>query len=134
MTQTMSALLASGIPLLEAVELTRDNTDNAMMKLSLEQTRLELLTGVNLSDALGRQPVFPPMVVEVVRVGESAGNLSDQLQVISTVLQQDFDASMNRMVGMLEPVMILLVGAVVGIIGVTVITTVYSILPEIGAE
>ncbi len=133
-TQTLAALLSSGIPLLEAVELTRDNTDNAVLKQALEQVRLELLTGSSFSDALSRSPFFPPMLIEVVRVGESAGNLAEQLQVISTVIQQEFDANISRMVGMIEPAMIILVGAVVGIIGVTVITTVYSILPSIGTD
>ena len=96
-TQTIASLLTSGIPLLEAIQLTRDNTDNAVLQRSLERTRLELLAGTNFSDALGQEPVFPSMLVEVVRVGETAGNLPDQLRVISDVLQQDFDASMSRM-------------------------------------
>ena len=133
-TQTLASLLASGIPLLEAVELTMDSTDNAVLKQALDRARLELLAGNNFSDALRLNPIFPPMVVEVVRVGETAGNLTDQLDVISRVLQQDFDASVSRLVGIIEPAMILGVGAVVAIIGVTVITTVYSILPSIGSD
>ena len=133
-TQTLASLLSSGIPLLEAVELTRDNTDNEVMKGSLERIRLELLAGTNFSDGLASEAVFPPMLVEIVRVGESAGNMSDQLQVISQVLQEEFESSMSRMIGLIEPLMIVVVGAVVGIIGVTVITTVYSILPSVGTD
>ena len=74
--------------------------------------------------------MFPPILVEMSRVGENAGNLADQLEVLSKVIQQDFDASISRLVGMLEPAMILVVGGV-AVIGITVITTVYSVLPEI---
>ena len=113
------------------MELTRDNTENAVLNQALERTRLDLLSGSSLSDSMGQDSVFPPMLVEVIRVGESAGNLGDQLDVMSRVLQQEFDQAINRMVGFIEPAMILLVGAVVGIIGVTVISTVYSILPAV---
>ena len=130
-TQTLTSLLASGIPLLEAVQLTRDNTDNSVMKEGLERVRLELLAGSSFSDSLSLSPVFPPILVEMSRVGENAGNLADQLEVLSKVIQQDFDASISRLVGMLEPAMILVVGGVVAVIGITVITTVYSVLPEI---
>ena len=130
-TQTLTSLLQSGIPLLEAVQLTKDNTENAYLREELEGARLALLSGTNFSDSLSEQHVFPPMLVEVVRVGESAGNMADQLEVISRVYQLEFEASVNRMVALIEPAMILLVGGVVAVIGVTVITTVYSILPEI---
>ena len=109
-TQTLTSLLASGIPLLEAVQLTRDNTDNSVMKEGLERVRLELLAGSSFSDSLSLSPVFPPILVEMSRVGENAGNLADQLEVLSKVIQQDFDASISRLVGMLEPAMILVVG------------------------
>ena len=114
------------------MELTGQNTENAVMQQALDRTRLDLLAGSSLSDSLADGGVFPAMLVEVVRVGEAAGNLSDQLELMSKVLQQEFDASINRMVGFIEPAMIILVGLVVGVIGVTVITTVYSILPNVG--
>ena len=132
MTQTLASLLSSGIPLLEAVELTRDNTENAVMKQGLERARVELLAGGSLSDVFSLDPIFPPMVTEVVRVGETTGNMAVQLRVIGDALQKDFDASLSRMVQLIEPAMILMVGAVVGVIGITVISTVYSILPNIG--
>ena len=130
-TQTLGSLLSSGITLLEAVELTRDSTDNAVLKNALEMARFDLLSGKNFSEALANNPIFPPMLVEVVRVGESAGNLADQLDVISKVLQQDFDTTLARMIGLIEPGMILVVGGVMGLVGITVISTVYSILPNI---
>ena len=134
LTQTLASLLLSGIPLLEAVELTRDSTDNAVMKQALEEARLLLMAGNNFADALDRTGVFPPMLNEMVRVGENAGNLSEQLAVASNVIQQDFDAAMSRMLGLIEPLMILAVGGVIAVIGVTLISTVYSILPDIGSE
>ena len=130
-SQTLTSLLQSGIPLLESVQLTKDNTENAYLQGALEGTRLSLLSGSNFSDALSGEHVFPAMLVEVVRVGESAGNMADQLEVISRVYQQDFEASINRMAALIEPAMILLVGGIVAVIGITVITTVYSIIPEI---
>ena len=81
---------------------------------------------------MSQDPLYPAMVIEMVKVGETSGSLAEQLEVVSKIVQQDFDEAMDRMVGIIEPAMILLVGAIVGIIGVTVITTVYSILPSIG--
>ena len=65
---------------------------------------------------------------------KTLGICSEQLAVASNVIQQDFDAAMSRMLGLIEPLMILAVGGVVAVIGVTVISTVYSILPDIGSE
>ena len=132
--QTLASLLQSGIPLLEAVELTAENTDNAVMKQALERTRLELLAGSSMSDAMSRNSIFPPLLIEMSRVGEAVGNLADQLDVISKVFQQEFDASIARMVGLIEPALILMVGGVVAMIGVTVITTVYSIIPSVSTS
>ena len=104
------------------------------MKQALERTRLELLAGSSMSDAMSRNSIFPPLLIEMSRVGEAVGNLADQLDVISKVFQQEFDASIARMVGLIEPALILMVGRVVAMIGVTVITTVYSIIPSVSTS
>jgi type IV pilus assembly protein PilC len=72
------------------------------------------------------------MVVEMSAVGETSGNLADQLATASGILQTDFDRTVSRLVSSIEPALIIMVGLVVGLVGVTIITTVYSALPAIG--
>ena len=130
-TSTLHSLIAAGIPLLEGVELTRDSTENAVLSQALESARLGLLSGDNFSESLRRSPIFPLTVVEVVRIGETSGNLEEQLGAISNLIQQDFDTKVSRLIGFIEPAMVLGVGGLVALVAVTVITTVYSILPTI---
>lgn len=131
-TQTMASLLAAGVPLLEAVQLTRENTDNVIMLEALNLIREDLLEGKSLSQGLAHARVFPSILSEMCAVGEQSGNLTEQLNIASGILQADFEKVMNRFVGLMEPAMILMVGGIVGLVGVTVITTVYSVLPQVG--
>jgi type IV pilus assembly protein PilC len=129
LAQTLNSLLESGIPLLESLDLAIAATDNAYLRASLERVRGRLLEGASLSEALRREPVFPSLMREMVRVGESSGTLAGQLATVHRIYQQEFEGAVTRVVGLIEPLMILGVGALVGLIGATIITTVYSVLP-----
>lgn len=131
MAQSLAALLQSGILLRESVELTMAATDNAYFREALGRVRQRLLEGISFSDALRSEPLFSSLLVEMVHVGENTGALPQQLTTLQSIYQQEFENAVNRIVGMLEPVLILLVGGLVGVIGVTIITTVYSVLPAV---
>ena len=78
----MSSLLSSAVPLLEAVELTEDSTENTVMRQSLNRSRMELLAGNNFSDALVQESVLSTMVVDLVRKGESAENTLEHMGTV----------------------------------------------------
>lgn len=128
--QTWSSLIDSGISLMEATSLVIDSTDNAYIRRSMERIRERLLEGIAFSDALAEEPVFPPLMREMIRVGESSGTLTEQLNTVQNIYQAEFEGAVARIVGLMEPIMILGVGALVGLIGATIITTVYSVLPS----
>lgn len=107
-----------------------DSTDNAYIRRSMERIRQRMLEGIAFSDALADEPVFPPLMREMIRVGENSGTLSEQLNTVQDIYQAEFEAAVARIVGLMEPIMILGVGALVGLIGATIITTVYSVLPS----
>jgi type IV pilus assembly protein PilC len=131
-TQTIATVMSSGVPLLEAVRLTREATEHTVMREALTRIETDLLQGRGFSEALVSTTVFPPLLIEMCAVGERSGSLADQLAAASSIFQTEFDRAIARVVGIIEPAMIIVVGAVVGIIGTTVITTVYSVLPQIG--
>lgn len=131
-TQTIATVMSSGVPLLESVRLTRDATEHSVMKQALTRIESDLLQGRGFSEALVSTEIFPSLMIEMCAVGERSGSLADQLAAASNIFQTELDRAISRVVGIIEPAMIIVVGAVVGIIGTTVITTVYSVLPQIG--
>ena len=129
-SQTLSSLIESGIPLLESINLAIGTTGNTFLRGSLERVRHRLLEGASLSIAMEGEVIFPLLMREMIRVGESSGTLSKQLVTIQGIYQSEFENAVERMINLMEPIMILGVGAMVGLIGITIITTVYSVLPN----
>jgi type IV pilus assembly protein PilC len=129
----LNQLLTAGVGLLEALELTRDSLENRVFSRALDNIRGSILAGRSLSQAMMEQKVFPPLMTESVGVAEETGNLAEQLRTLAIIYQEELNTGINRFIALLEPTLILFVGGVVGLIGFTVINTVYSIIPQIGA-
>ncbi|MBI4337946.1 MAG: type II secretion system F family protein [Chloroflexi bacterium] len=133
MTQTLGVLLSSGIPLLQAVETVRDNSDNRAIRALLDEMRQRLLQGTSFSSALEETRRFPPLLLEMVQVGEEIGKLGPQLSLVSDIYRQEFEDSVKRFVSRAEPTLILGVGVVVAVVGMTIISTIYGALPQVAA-
>ncbi|MBI2857378.1 MAG: type II secretion system F family protein [Chloroflexi bacterium] len=128
--QTLVALMQSGIPLRESLLIAIGTTENVYLQDTLKRVHDRLLEGASFSASLQEEPFFPSIFVEMVRVGEGTGKLAEQIVTLENVYRQQFDQAVSRIVAMLEPILILIVGGVVGLIGTTVISTVYSVLPS----
>ena len=101
------------------------------MRKALDQIRLDLMGGARLSEALIKHNIFPPLVYQTVAVAEEAGNLPQQLRVLNAFYEGEADRMITQMTGLIEPLIVIAVGVVVGVVGITVINTVYSLLPSI---
>lgn len=127
-TMTLSSLLQSAVPIIEAVRTTAEVQTNVTYKLAIMETVNELRTGVPLSSILRRYPkLFPPTITEMVLVGEESGQLEKMLQEMAKHYTTEVDDTMNNFSKIIEPVIILFLGLGVAGVAVAVIMPMYSL-------
>ena len=128
--RTLSTLLDSGIPLLHSLKTTAYAMDNAVMADLLEDIAQNLKTGVSLSLPMEDFRQFPSLLTQMVRVGEESGELAGMLRKMGDFYDMDVEAALQDLVSILEPVMILGMGLVVGFVLLAVFTPVYSLVQQ----
>ncbi len=131
--RTLSTLLGSGVPLVEALGLLIQTTDNAVIKDALIQVHADVQTGHSLSHAMGSRSIFPMMMSRMVGVGEETGRLEPNLETVSRFYEEDADEAVGRLTGMIGPALIMVVGLIVAFIAVSIIGTIYSVVGSVGA-
>ncbi|MDO8689414.1 MAG: type II secretion system F family protein [Dehalococcoidia bacterium] len=130
-TDTMASLMSGGVPLAEVLDLLVDTTQNRAIREPLMELRTEVLTGSSLSQSAARYPIFPPMMVNLLAVAEQAGTLEDTLLTLAALYDAEANQRISSLLGLLEPLLTLGIGAVIGYIAITIIGTIYSVLPQI---
>lgn len=132
MARNISTLLSGGITLTEALDLVVQTTDNLTYKEALSKVRSDVHSGQLFSKAMLDHPVFPPMLTQVVAVGESSGKLESNLEVIADFYEMETDKAISRATGMLAPIMVIFVGGVVALIALSMIQPIYGIAGQLG--
>jgi len=113
-TRTLGTLISSGVPILEGLRITARSAGNRVVEKSVMQARAAVTAGRTLADPLRATPVFPPMVVHMISVGESTGALDHMLGKIADFYDDEVDAAVSALTSLLEPLMIVFLGVVVG--------------------
>ncbi len=127
-SRTLSSLLLGGIPLVEAVRITSDSLTNYFYKKTVSDTVAEIETGKNLSFLLGKHPdLFPPVVTEMVSVGEETGSLADILKELARFFESEVSIATKSMSSVIEPIIMIFMGLAVGIFALSIIQPIYSI-------
>lgn len=122
LARTLSTLLAAGISLVDAVEITAKIISNAIVRNALENSVEEIQRGVPLSVPLEQSEVFPPMVYHMTRIGEETGNVEDMLGKIADYYEEEVENATAALTSMLEPLVIILLAFVVGFILLAIYT------------
>jgi type IV pilus assembly protein PilC len=130
--RTMSSLLNSGVPLIQALEVTGKVIDNHIVSAGLEKVSEDIKRGSNLAGPLERMKIFPAMVVHMVSVGEEAGTLDSIMGKVADFYDDEVDTAIGQLISILEPLMIFVLAAVVGSIVVAMILPVFSMYGNIG--
>ena len=115
-TRTVSTLLKSGISVLQAVEITEKSLDNVILQKKLAAARIEIRKGTSLSRSIRDITEFPPMIYAMVSIGEESGTLDTILQKAADYFEDEADAATAKMVSALEPVMIIIMAIIVGVV------------------
>jgi general secretion pathway protein F len=124
--RTLGTLLESGVPLLSALDIVRNIVNNALIAEDIDNAAEEIEAGKSLAIPLGRSPWFPPIAVQMISVGEQSGELEAMLGKIADTYERDVESQIMAMTSMLEPVMILVMGLVVGFIVISILLPIFE--------
>ncbi|MFQ5505174.1 MAG: type II secretion system F family protein [Planctomycetota bacterium] len=124
--RSLSVLLGSGLPIVGALELTARSLPLDRLRRGFLRVREKLMEGTNLSQCCSEEAVLPPLALGMVRVGESSGTLPGTFGRLARQYDRAAKAAVQRAIGLLEPMITVFLGLVIGIVGAIVITTLYS--------
>jgi type IV pilus assembly protein PilC len=113
-TRTLGTLVSSGVPILEGLEITAKAAGNSVVRDAVMKTRASISSGQTIAEPLRQSEVFPPMVVQMISVGEETGALDEMLCKIADFYDEEVDTAVDAMTSVIEPIMIVLMGGVVG--------------------
>jgi general secretion pathway protein F len=120
-TRTLSTLLASGVPLLKAMEIGRNVLGNAKLEGVVTEAIGSIREGESIAEPLKRSGAFPPMVIHMIAIGERSGQLESMLENVSRAYESDVETRVTALTSLLEPLMILVLGGVVGFIALSIL-------------
>ena len=113
-TRTLGTMLSSGVPILDALNICAKTAGNKVVEKDVQRARVAISEGKNMTEPLGESPVFPPMVISMIGVGESTGALDAMLQKIADFYEDEVDNAVGAMKQLIEPIMILVLGVIIG--------------------
>jgi type IV pilus assembly protein PilC len=113
-TRTLGTLIGSGVSILDGLEITAKTSGNRVIQDAIMESRASIAGGETISAPLQKSQVFPPMVISMIAVGEQTGGLDEMLSKIADFYDEEVDAAVSGLLSLMEPVMIVFLGVVVG--------------------
>jgi type IV pilus assembly protein PilC len=127
-SRTLSTLVAAGVDIISALEITGGTAGNWVLEQSLGRVRERVHEGVPISEPLEDDPIFPPMVSQMVKIGEETGELEKMLGKIADFYEDEVDAAIQSLTSIVEPLMMILVGLMVGVIVIAMYLPMFKML------
>jgi len=129
---TLSSLMRSGMPILDAIEITADSVGSEELKTVLMRVSREgIAKGLTVGEAFRRETYFPKVLVNLLAVSEKAGHMEEVLETLSEFYEKEIDSSIKILVSFLEPALLLVIGFIVGTIALAIIIPVYQLIGQI---
>jgi type IV pilus assembly protein PilC len=113
-TRTLGTLISSGVSILDGLEITARTAGNMVIHNAVMESRQSIASGDTIAAPLARSKVFPPMVISMIAVGEQTGGLDEMLSKIADFYDEEVDAAVGTLLSLMEPIMIVVLGVVVG--------------------
>jgi type IV pilus assembly protein PilC len=113
-TRTLGTLTASGVPIIDGLEITAKTSGNKVIEDAIIETRDSIIKGDTIAAPLKRSGVFPPMVVQMIGVGEQTGALDEMLEKVADFYDDEVDSAVDALTAAIEPIMIVVMGVIVG--------------------
>jgi type IV pilus assembly protein PilC len=131
-SRTFSGSVSAGVPMLQSIKLTGETAGNVVIEDAMEDLYASAKRGGSLAGPIEREPIFPPMVGHMVAVGEETGQLEHMLTKVADFYETEVDAKVKALTSLIEPLMIVFVGGVVGFIVISMYLPIFSLYDKIG--
>jgi type IV pilus assembly protein PilC len=125
--RTLATLSAAGVPILQAIEITATSSGNWVVEKALLKSRDAIREGIPIYKPLETEPVFPPMVTRMIAVGEETGDIDGMLTKIAEFYESEVDAAVKALTSIIEPLMVVVVGGIVGAIVISMYLPMFEI-------
>ncbi len=125
--RTFSALVRSGVPILETLRIVGQSSGNTVVEHAVEQTAASIERGDNIAMAMGLHPIFPPILVRMVAAGEQTGKVDVMLEKISDFYDEEIEATLSGLTSLIEPLLIVFLGVVVGSIVICMFLPIFKL-------
>jgi type IV pilus assembly protein PilC len=132
-TRTLGTLISSGVSILDGLEITAKTAGNRVIQDAIMASRSSIAGGDTISAPLAKSNVFPPMVISMIAVGEQTGGLDEMLSKIADFYDEEVDAAVSGLLALLEPLMIVFLGVVVGGMVVAMYLPIFDMINTVGA-
>jgi type IV pilus assembly protein PilC len=130
--RNLGTMMHSGVPILQSLEIVADTTGNVVLARAIRDVQESVRSGESLAGPLANHPVFPPMVVQMMAVGEDTGALDTMLHKIAEFYDQDVEATTESLTALIEPLMIAVLGGIVGSMIIALYMPIFKIFDLIG--
>lgn len=131
-TRTLGTLISSGVPILEGLEIVAKTSGNKVVEKAIMNARTSISEGKTIADPLSKEPVFPPMVVQMIAVGETTGAIDNMLSKIADFYDDEVDSAVTTLTSMLEPLMMVFLGITIGTIVIAMYLPVFEMAAIVG--
>ena len=132
--RTLATLVAAGVDIIKALEIAGSTAGNWVVERALAETRVKVQEGVPIAEPLTADPTFPPMVSQMIRIGEETGELEQMLSKIADFYEDEVDAAVQSLTSIIEPLMMIGVGFMVGIIIISMYLPMFKLMQLIGNQ
>lgn len=130
--RTFGSLSRSGVPILTSLEITRDTAGNQIIANAIDHAREEVQSGGMMSLALQREQVFPIMAIQMISIGEETGEIDQMLMKVADFYEDEIEQAVKALTSMMEPIMIVLLGGMVGAILLSMYLPMFAVFEQIG--
>ncbi|MFQ5477080.1 MAG: type II secretion system F family protein [Candidatus Binatia bacterium] len=130
--RTLGTMLKSGVPLIQSLEIVRAVVSNEVIKRALEAVQRDVSEGKGMAVPLERSAVFPSLALQMVQVGEDTGRLDEMLLVVGSHYEREVSNAVNRLMSLLEPAMLVIMGLIAGFIVISMMSAVFSVNELVG--
>jgi general secretion pathway protein F len=125
--RTLGTLIQSGVPILQALQIVRETVSNEVIARSIGEVHTGVKQGGSISKTLQNQGIFPPLAVHMMTVGEETGKLDEMLMRVAETYEASLQTALKRFISLLEPMLILFMGLVIGFIVISMLLAIFSI-------
>ncbi|GAA5440558.1 type II secretion system protein F [Deinococcus caeni] len=129
--RTFGLLISSGVNIIESLEITKGTANNAIVEESIENAKNVVMVGEQMSSSLATSKVFPPMVVSMISIGEETGSLDNMLGKVGDFYDREVDEAVDSMTAAIEPLMIVFLGGIVGVIVAGMFLPMFAIIGQL---